>query len=89
MLLSLDVIHAGTKHHVDVSAATIIKCERHFKKPAPELFGSPSIEVMAWLAWEQIRKDGTTVTPFDKWIDDLDDIEADTGDDEIPLDEIT
>jgi hypothetical protein len=64
---------------VDITAGTIIAAERWFKKPAPELFGSVSIEAMAWLAWEQTRKNGITVVEFDRWIDKLVDIETETA----------
>ena len=77
--LSLHVTLEGEQPYtVDVTAGTIIAAERWFKKPAPELFGSVSIEAMAWLAWEQTRRNGTTVAEFDRWIDKLVDIETDT-----------
>ena len=66
-------------YSVDVTAGTIIAAERWFKKPATELFGAISIESMAWLAWEQSRKNGTTVPEFEKFIDRLIDIETETN----------
>lgn len=80
--MSLDIrltviLEGEDPYQVDITAGTIIAAERFFKKPAPELFGNISIEAMAWLAWEQTRKSGTTVAPFDRWIENLVDIETD------------
>ena len=85
MKLSLRVKH-GTDpaYTVDVAAATFIACERHYGKTMPAMFTDPSIEVLAWLAWEQTRKDGTTVTLFDQWFRDLEEIDAEN--DAAPLD---
>lgn len=85
MDLTLSVKHVNADYTVDITAGTLIACERQYKKPMPELFASPSIEVLAWLAWEQTRKNGEqTVPPFDKWILDLIDIDNDSSSD--PLD---
>ena len=70
-------------YSVDITFGTIIAAERHFKKPAPELFGSVSAEAMAWLAWEQTRRSGKAVLPFDAWLETLTDLETETPD---PLD---
>ena len=79
--LKLTVTLAGEEpYSVDPNFGTIIAAERHFKKPATELFASVSAEAMAWLAWEQTRRNGVTVLPFDQWIEKLADIETETPD---------
>jgi hypothetical protein len=83
MDLSLKVKTDDSHYEVDITAGTLIACERQYKKPMPQLFASPSVEVLAWLAWEQTRKNGTTVPPFEKWIITL--IDVDSGGDTAPL----
>lgn len=63
----------------------MIVLERKYGKPAAELFAMPSMEHLAFLAWEQIRRDGATVPPFDKFIDKLESVETVTPDGDTPL----
>lgn len=79
--LKLTVEHGGDRWIVAPSPACLIACERHFGKPAPELFANPSFESLAWLAWEQTRRDGRDVQPFDTWIDGLVDLGTEVDDD--------
>lgn len=62
----------------------LIAAERKYKKSAATLFADPSIELMAWLAWETIRRSGTTVETFDRWIDRIADLEVEN--ESAPLD---
>lgn len=63
----------------------LIAAERKFKKTAAALFADPSVEFMAWLAWETIRRSGTTVDTFDRWVDRIADLEVEN--DSAPLPE--
>lgn len=82
--LKLIAVHGGEEHEVSPTAAVFIKAERHFKQPAAALFQNPSIELMAFLAHESLRRGGTAVKPFEEWIDGLDDIQLETSDDPFP-----
>ena len=93
MELRINVETADGDETYDISAATIIRAERHFEKDFLELVvPAPSVETLAWLAWKQAGANGNTRLPaFDDYIDTLVDIGI--GDDEgggtPPLDPIT
>lgn len=66
----------GEQWTVRPSIGTFIKFERHFKMTVQALSnGSLAIEHLAWLAWEQARRDGKTVPAFDAFIDTVADLE--------------
>lgn len=75
----------GTEYRVTPTAAALIVLERKFGQPAATLFAAPSIEHLAFLAWEQARRDaqkgGPVVVPWDQWVNELENVETVTGDD--------
>ena len=84
--LTLVATHNGQEYPVTPTAGAVIVLERKYGKPAAVLFAEPSMEHLAFLAWEQIRrnvaKNGEPAPqPFDKWLENLDNIETDTSDD--------
>jgi len=85
MQITLSVTTPAEQTTVDVTYGTLIACERKFGKPMPEQFATPSLELLAWLAWEQTRKNGTTVPPFDQWFPTLLNVEV-VGNEDPPLD---
>lgn len=74
----------GAAYMVAPKLGTLVAAERHFGKTLSELFATPGIEHIAWLAWEQTRRDGIVVKPFDMWVDTIGDIETEVDAD--PLD---
>jgi hypothetical protein len=51
--------------------------------PVSTAFNEPSLEHLAWLAWEGSRKEGRAVPPFDKFVDNL--VDLDLENDDAPL----
>ena len=70
----------GEKWQVRPKLGTFIKFERQFKTPVSTAFNEPALEHLAWLAWEGSRKDGRTVPPFDKFVDNLVDLDLESDD---------
>ena len=70
----------GEKWQVRPKLGTFIKFERQFKTPVSTAFNEPALEHLAWLAWEGSRKDGRTVPPFDKFVDNLVDLDLERDD---------
>jgi hypothetical protein len=77
----------GDKWSTKIKLSTIIKFERKYKISAAKAISPDGVylEYMAWLAWEQTRRDGRTVPVFDKFVDEIDDLEV--VNDAVPLDE--
>lgn len=73
----------GETWQVRPKLGTFIKFERQFNTPVSTAFNEPSLEHLAWLAWEGSRKMGRTVPPFDKFVDQLADLDLES--DETPL----
>lgn len=86
MEITLAVKTKTSEYQVDITAGTLIGCERQFHKPITEMMNNVSIEVLAWLAWDQTRRNGDTVPTFERWVDELIDIKA--GDQKNPLAEM-
>ena len=75
----------GEEHRTEPTAGALIVLERKYGKPAAQLFAAPSMEHLAFLAWEQIRRNAATLgtqapPPFEQWIDKLDSVETETPD---------
>ena len=70
----------GEKWQVRPKLGTFIKFERQFKTPVSTALNEPALEHLAWLAWEGSRKDGRTVPPFDKFVDQLVDLDLESDD---------
>ena len=83
--LTLIATHDGTEYRVTPTAGALIVLERKYGQPAATLFSAPSMEHLAFLAWEQIRRNAARLgTPapvgFDKWLEDLENVETETDD---------
>jgi hypothetical protein len=87
--VGLRVEHAGELIDVKVTPRAAVNFERHFKIPFTKLFaGDQQFEQLYWLAWECVRLTGRVVKPFDGWLEDLQNVGWEFGDDEPdPLDE--
>ena len=70
--LTLD---SGDQWTVKPSIGTYVKFERHFKKPITSLGSEIALEHLVWLGWEQSRHEGRAVAVFDKFIDQVADLE--------------
>jgi hypothetical protein len=73
----------GEKWQVRPKLGTFIKFERQYKTPVSTAFNEPSLEHLAWLAWEASRKEGRAVPLFDKFVDNL--VDLDLENDDAPL----
>ena len=83
--LSLSVtLDSGEQWTVKPSVGTYIKFERHFKKPVTSLGAEVALEHLAWLAWEQARHEGRPVALFDKFIDQVENLEMVSDDNPLP-----
>ena len=87
--VGLRVEHSGELIDVKVTPRAAVNFERHFKMPFTKLFGGDlSFEHLYWLAWECVRLSGRVVKPFDGWLEDLQNVGWEFGEDEPdPLDE--
>ena len=71
----------GTSWTVKPSIGTFLKFERQFKLPISALSnGSLALEHLVWLAWEKARHEGKTVPLFDKFIEQVGNLEMENSD---------
>jgi hypothetical protein len=79
--LTLDT---GDQWTVKPSIGTYVKFERHFKKPITSLGSEIALEHLVWLGWEQSRHEGRAVAVFDKFIDQVENLEMVSDDNPLP-----
>ena len=75
----------GEEIRCEPTAGALIVLERKYGKPAAVLFQAPAMEHLAFLAWEQIRRNASRLCtkappPFEQWLDLLDTVETETPD---------
>tara|TARA_R100000808_G_C2059501_1_gene91555 strand:- start:58 stop:366 length:309 start_codon:yes stop_codon:yes gene_type:complete len=74
--LQVEPKNEGDPYTVGITIKTAIAFEREYKTTLGEAFsGAPSIEHIAWIAWQATRQSGRVVKPFDQWVEnDIEDI---------------
>lgn len=75
----------GETFTVRPKLSTFVKFERQYKTSVTTAFASDnvSLEHLTWVAWEQARRDGVAVPPFETFVEKLDDI--DPAVEQVPL----
>ena len=74
--LQIEPKDSGDPYTVGITIKTAIAFEREYKTTLGEAFtGAPSIEHIAWIAWQATRQSGRVVKLFDEWVThDVEDI---------------
>lgn len=84
MRLTMDITHKGITDRVRPTVGDMVRFERVHGKSIADAGTSGGITSMAWLAWSYCQRNSKTSDPFEKWAEDLDDLEI-IGDDAAPL----
>jgi len=80
----------GSTNEYPVTPRTIVAFERHFKIGLAAAFSNErelKMEYAYWIAWDAERLSGAVVPLFDKWLEEVVDVQI--GSDATPLDVTT
>ena len=74
--LQVEPKNEGDPYTGGITIKTAIAFEREYKTTLGEAFsGAPSVEHIAWIAWQATRQSGRVVKLFDEWVThDIEDI---------------
>ena len=69
-----------------ITPRVAIAFERQFKRGIiPAVIEDRKMEHLYWLMWEALRTGGTTVPPFDKWLEQVESLVEVVEEDAVPL----
>lgn len=83
MKLTVERTDGSIKTH-PVLPVTIVAYERNFGQGMGQFGVDMRMEHLYWLAWDAEKRTGVVVKPFDGWLEEIANVEAE--DERIPLD---
>lgn len=66
----------GTTQTYPVLPVTIVAYERHFSQGMGQFGVDMRMEHLYWLAWDAEKRTGAVVKPFDGWLEEIANVEA-------------
>lgn len=70
----------NTTEQCEAIIPDFVAWERHTKRRTSDLAQGIGIEDIAYLAWHANKRTGNTSAPFDKWLENVTDLDIEVGD---------
>lgn len=87
MRLTMTITHKGDMFTIRPTVGDMVRYERVHNASLAKAGDDGRITGVAWLAWSYCQRNAKTSDPFEKWVEDLDDLEV-VEDGAAPLDPV-